>query len=162
MLIRLNGRRARPVLFSTLACVLCALFMAGCGTSREATNSYTQTVTAVDENGAARTLKAIASAEATYSITHSNEFGSFEDLTSGGLLDNRFAGHTPELAGFVYTIKLAPASGDQAAMYAVYADPKTPASGIQTAGRHLYLDSTNGVIHANKSQQASASDPAFP
>lgn len=135
--------------------------MSGCGTSRESANSYTGGVTAVDENGAAQTLRTIMAAETTYSVSNGGEYGMFEDLTRAGLLDKRFSGHTPELNGYVYTIKLAPGSGSQAPMFAVFADPKTPASGVQTSGRHLYLDSASGTIHVNNSQQASASDPSF-
>ncbi|HEY0407010.1 MAG TPA: hypothetical protein VGC89_14855 [Pyrinomonadaceae bacterium] len=161
---RFSRRRAsvRLVALSALVSALYALFMSGCGTSRESTNAYTQTTTAVDENGAVRTLGVISKAQLQYSITNGGEYGMFEDLARSGLLDSRFAGHTPEMAGYVYTIKLAPASGGQAAMFAVFADPKTPISGVQTKGRHLYMDSTSNVIHANASQQASASDPAFP
>ncbi|MDX6693750.1 MAG: hypothetical protein QOF02_1353 [Blastocatellia bacterium] len=161
---RFLRRRAslRRAVLSALICAPCLLFMSGCGTSRESANSYTQSVTAVDENGAVRTLGVISKAQLQYSITNGGEYGMFEDLTRSGLLDSRFAGHTPELGGYVYTIKLAPASGGEAAKFVVYADPKTPASGIQTKGRHLYVDSTNSVVHANATQQASASDPAFP
>jgi hypothetical protein len=133
-----------------------------CGTGTNSANTYTKSVTAVDESGVARTLKTISTAQATFAISHSGEYGSFEDLTGSALLDERFSGHTPETGGYVYTMRLSPSSGGQAAMYAVNADPKTPASGIQTAGRHFYLDSTSAVIHANSSQPASASDPAFP
>lgn len=145
-----------------LVSLLCVLLMLGCGTSRESANSYTRTVTAVDENGAVQTLRAISTAQASYAVSNGGEYGMFEDLTGKGLLDKRFASHTPEVGGYIYTIKLAPGSGNQAPMYAVYADPKAPASGVQTGGRHLYLDSTSGVIHANTSQQATASDPSFP
>ncbi len=149
-----------------LLCILVSalgmVFASGCGTSRESVNSYQQTTTAIDENGAARALGVIAKAQTQFSITNGGEYGMFEDLTKAGLLDSRFAGHTPELGGYVYTIKLAPASGGQAAMFAVFADPKTPTSGVQTNARHLYMDSTSGVIHANAAQQASANDPAFP
>jgi hypothetical protein len=154
-------KRVNAVVLSLLVSVLCALLMVGCGTSRESTNSYTQTVTAVDESGAARTLRLIATAQMQYSIAHGGEYGMFEDLTGGSLLDSRFRGHTPEVGGYVYTMKLAPASGGQAAMYAVFADPKTPASGVQTSGRHLYMDSTSNVIHASPTQTATANDPAF-
>jgi hypothetical protein len=164
MTIRLSRRRARAlaVVLTALISLLCVLLMTGCGTSRESGNSYKQTTTAVDETGAVQTLRTISTAQASFAVGHGGEYGSFEDLTGSGLLDKRFAAHTPEVGGYVFTIKLAPASGDQASMYAAYADPKTPASGVQTNGRHLYMDSTSSIIHANNSQQASASDPAFP
>lgn len=163
MNIRLSRQRndATALLFSAFISLLCMFFMVGCGTSRESANSYTQTVTAVDENGAARTLKLISTAQLSYSVSNEGQYGSFEDLTKAALLDNRFAGQTPEVGGYVYTIKLSPGLGGAASTYVVYADPKTPASGIQTNGRHLFMDSTSDVIHANKSQQASARDPAF-
>ena len=159
-----SGRRARVAVFvsSALVSALCLLSLSGCGTSRESANSYTQATSAVDEAGAVRALGVISKAELQYSITNGGEYGTFENLTRSGLLDSRFAGSAPELSGYVYTLKLAPAAGGQAATFAVYADPKTPASGVQAKGRHLYLDSTNNVVHANAAQQASASDPAFP
>jgi hypothetical protein len=93
-------------------------------------------VTAVDESGAARTLKTIQTAQATFAVSHGGEYGSFADLTGSALLDERFAGQRPEMGGYVYTMRLLPSSGGQAPMYA--------------------------VIHANSSQPASASDPSFP
>jgi hypothetical protein len=154
---------ARFSYLSTLVLLLCVLFLTGCGTSRESVNSYTRTSTAADEAGAAQTLRTISAAQMSFFAGH-GEYGSFEDLTGGGLLDNRFAGHTPEVGGYVYTIKLAPSSGGEPSMFAAYADPKASASGgaAPSAARHLYMDSTNSVIHANPSQQAKASDPAFP
>jgi hypothetical protein len=163
MTTRLFSRHARRAASGpgALISLLCVLLLTGCGTSRESTNSYKQSVSAVDETGAAQTLKTIAAAEMSFIAGH-GEYGSFEDLTAGGQLDSRFAGRPPEMSGYVYTIKLRPSSNGEAPMYAAYADPKTPASGVQTTGRHLYIDSTSSVIHANSSQQAAASDPAFP
>lgn len=163
MTTRLFRQRARRVIdarWSALGMLLCALLLAGCGTSRESANTYTRANTAADETSAAQTLKTISAAQMSFFAGH-GEYGSFEDLTSSGLLDNRFAGHTPQVGGYVFTIKLAPSSGSDPAMYAAYADPKTPASGA-TAARHLYMDSTSSVIHANASQPATATDPAFP
>jgi hypothetical protein len=155
-------KRLSTVVLGAFVSALCVLLMTSCGTSRESTNSYTKTVTAADEGGAVRALGVISKAQLQYSITNGGEYGMFEDLTRSGLLDSRFTGHTPEVGGYVYTMKLAPASGGQAAMFAVFADPKTPTSGVQTNGRHLYVDSTSNVVHSNASQQGSASDPAFP
>lgn len=154
-------KRANVVVLSVLISLPCALFLVGCGTSRESANSYTQTATAVDESGAARTLRLIATAQTQFAVSHGGEYGMFEELSGSSLLDSRFKGDSPVVGGYVYTIKLRPASGADAAMYAVFADPEKPASGVQTNARHLYMDSTSNVIHANQTQTASATDPAI-
>lgn len=171
MNIRLPFRRDRAIIFVLRAALLslCALLIAGCGTGPGAANTYTKSVTAADEASAAQTLKTIAGAQASYFASH-GEYGSFKDLTGSGMLDSRFNGSPPEMNGYVFTIKLLPSAGGtippsssgNEAKYSVSADPKTPASGIQTAGRHFYLDSTSSVIHVNSTQSASATDPAFP
>jgi uncharacterized protein YceK len=158
MNLRLPPHRASALFVLSVLMLLAVLWLSGCGTTRKETEAYQKSVTAVDENGAIRTLRLIASAQASYAATNNGEYGTFEDLTSRGMLDQRFASHTPELGGYVFTIRIAPASGEQGAMFAVNADPKTPASGIQTNGRHFYLDA-GGVIHANNSRTASESDP---
>lgn len=165
MKIRLSLRdvhRAVATKLSVALSMLCVLLLAGCVAPPGNANTYTSSVSAVDESGAAQTLKVIAGAQAMYSVSNGGEYGSFEQLSSGGMLDKRFAKSPPEMNGYVYTMKLTAASGATPPAYAVNADPKTPASGIQTAGRHLYLDSTSGVIHSNNTQPATANDPAFP
>jgi hypothetical protein len=138
--------------------LLGALSLSGCGTTRKETEAYQKSVTAVDENGAIRTLRLIATAQTSYAATNTGEYGMFEDLTKSGFLDQRFNSHSPEQGGYVFTMKLAPASGSEGPMFGCFADPKTPTSGIQTNGRHFFLE-TSGTIHVNNSQQASASDP---
>ena len=158
MNIRLSLRCSGAIVVLSALMLLSASLLSGCGTTRKETEAYQKSVTAVDENGAIRTLRLIMTAQTSFSATHGGEYGSFEDLSSSGSLDGRFNSHSPEQGGYVFTMKLAPASGSEGPMFAVYADPKTPTSGIQTNGRHFFMD-TSGVIHVNNSQTASASDP---
>ena len=152
--------RIRLLLFVSLSC---ALLSCACGTSPQSVNSYQQGVKAVDEEGAVRTLRTIAAAQATYAATQGNaEYGSFVQLATSGILDVRFASSSPESNGYVYTMKVTPASSGREAMYAVNADPKQQAGGVQAAGRHFYLDSTSMQIHANSTQPATPSDPTYP
>ncbi|HEV7903886.1 MAG TPA: hypothetical protein VGO96_08605 [Pyrinomonadaceae bacterium] len=157
MNIRLSRRHDSTLVVVLVSfMLLCALLTSGCGTSRKETEAYQKSVTAVDEGGAIRTLRLITTAQASFVATH-GEYGSFEDLSSGGMLDGRFASHQPEQGGYVFTMRLSPSSGSEGPKFAVNADPKTPASGIQTNGRHFYLDAS-GTIHVNSSQPATESD----
>lgn len=115
---------------------------------------YPKAVGAADEGSAIQALRTISTAQTQFKATR-GVFGSFEDLTQAGMLDQRFAGSAPNLRGYRFTMT---ANDNE---YSVSADPErtenSPTSGI----RHFYLDSSENLIHANKEQAASRSDPAL-
>jgi hypothetical protein len=119
-----------------------------------------QSVTKVDETAAISALHSISVAQRTYSVSNSGSYGTFEQLVQAGLLDERFKADKPKVKGYVLTMSVT-SKGDGSAegSYSVNADPE--GSGPQAAGRHLYIDSTSGLIHLNASQPATASDQSL-
>ena len=117
--------------------------------------SYTEglqkSVARADEASAIAALRNISTAERTYSVSNNGEYGTLQQLTEAGLLDERFNSPRP-LRDYVLPLNVTPGS------FAGNADPDTTR---QLQGRHLYIDSTSGVIHINDSQPASNSDPAL-
>jgi hypothetical protein len=112
-----------------------------------------------NEAAAIRALQTIFRVQTQYSITHSGDYGTFDQLVKDGSLDQRFAGASPALEGYVFKMVLVPQAGAQAAGFSVNADPQQTGGAPETNARHLYLDSSSNVIHFNNNRAATASDP---
>jgi hypothetical protein len=127
----------------------------GCQTYTE---SLEKSVDKADETGAIAMLHAIAVAQQTYNISNEGEYGTLKQLTDGGFLDPRYASDKP-VKDYVITLNVTPKqSGMPEGSYTCNADPEKPS---ERFGRHLYIDSTSGVIHVNLKQPATATDPAI-
>ena len=134
--------------------VCCASF--GC---QKYTTGMQQSASRADEAAAILALRAIASAQTKFSISSGGSYGTFEQLVAAGQLDERFKGDKPRVRGYVLTMSVtAKTEGAPEGSYSVNADPEGSAS---QAGRHLYLDSSSGLIHTNASQPATSGDPAL-
>src|SRR5215210_5407707 len=138
--------------------VLSLLLVSACASKQVETSQ--KAVNRTDEAAAVQALQNIYRQETQFSLTHAGEYGMFDDLVKESFLDERFQGRSPELAGYVFTIRLRPQSGGDSAAFAVNADPK-PAQGAAPAsgGRHLYIDSSSNVVRANAAQPATDRDP---
>src|SRR5438093_13183887 len=97
----------RPVLSLALLAGLltCAVFLVSCssGNSSEGLGVYPKAMGAADEGSTIQALRTIASAEAQMKVTRGS-YGDFDALTQAGYLDQRFAGRTPNLKGYRFTI----------------------------------------------------------
>ena len=116
-----------------------------------------QSVTRVDETVATGTLRTIASAQQTFSVSNGGNYGTFQQLTDGDYLDERFKSANPaapsrQIKDYVLTMAVGSDSGGP--YYRCNADPIAPKE-----GRHYYIDSSANALHANPTQPASASDP---
>lgn len=131
--------------------LMVAIVMFGCasGDSSNHTGSLQKAVDAADETAAIQTLRTIASAELQAKAVRGS-YADFDGLVQGGFLDQRFSGALPMLRGYRFTIS---SDADQ---FSVNADP-----GPQFTGRHLYIDSTDNVIHVNSTTAAKRNDPAL-
>src|SRR5947209_16350394 len=99
---------------SRTAAVISALFLiallTSCSSGSSGNNSsgglgvYPKAVGAADEASAIQSLRTIATAQMQLKAAH-GVYGSFEDLTQAGFLDQRFAGTTPNLRGYRFTIE---------------------------------------------------------
>lgn len=139
-----------------LLLLVCTLLLASCGSgnSSEGLGVYPKAVGAADESFAIQSLRTIATAEAQQKNS-SGSYGDFNTLVQAGLLDSRFAGGSPNLKGYRFTIS---ASDSE---FAVNADPQTTETQPTTGSRHFYLDSSDNAVHVNLKQPASKNDPAL-
>ncbi|MGH9872633.1 MAG: hypothetical protein ACRD9S_09220 [Pyrinomonadaceae bacterium] len=110
-----------------------------------------KSVARADETAATGALRAIAVAQQTYSVTNEGNYGTFQQLTAGGYLDERFNSDKPALKNYVLTMEVV----SKPPSYSCNADP----AGEGPQGRHFYMDSKSTALHVNATQPASGSDP---
>ena len=141
---------------SVLGLFLVALVFASCssGDSSKGLGVYPKAVGAADEASAIQSLRTIATAQQELKATR-GAYGNFDALTQAGLLDARFAGSTPNLKGYRFTMNVTDSD------FSVNADPQTTEAQPTTGVRHFFLDSTDNSIHVNVKQAASKDDPVL-
>jgi prepilin-type N-terminal cleavage/methylation domain-containing protein len=111
-----------------------------------------------NETAAIQTLDNLRKIQADYAIGHRGSYGTFAELIKEGSLDDRYAGDTPVVSGYVFTMKITPKTTASPASYAVNADPQV-AEGINATGRrHFYVDPAVSTVRENPDQPATASD----
>jgi prepilin-type N-terminal cleavage/methylation domain-containing protein len=117
-------------------------------------------IRSANEAAAIKELRTIAEQQMLYYNSHQRStFGTFDEMLKEGLLDTRFAGTTPVVDGYVYTMRVVPKSTTAQAGYAINADPQVT-EGVGATGRnHFFLDSDSNTIHVNSTQPATVSDP---
>src|SRR5437870_10622275 len=142
--------------FSPVGLCVCALVLASCssGNSSGGVGVYPKAVGAGDEAFAIQALRTIATAQAQLKATR-GAYGDFDALTQAGLLDQRFAGKTPNLKGYRFTINASEAD------FSANADPQTTQTQPTTGSRHFYIDSLENNIHVNTSGPAGKGDPTL-
>ena len=117
-------------------------------------------VKSANEAAAIKTLRTVAEQQMLYYNTHQRTtFGTFEEMLKEGLLDTRFAGGTPLVEGYIFTMRVIPKSTSTPAGYSVNADPQVTEGVGATGKNHFFLDSNSNTIHVNGSQQATLTDP---
>ena len=117
-------------------------------------------VRSANEAAAVKTLRTIAEQQMLYYNGHQrNAFGTFDEMLKDNLLDARFAGTTPVLDGYLYTMKVIPKSTSQQPGYSINADPQVSEGVSATGKNHFYVDSDTNTIHVNTTQPATATDP---
>jgi hypothetical protein len=112
---------------------------------------YPKAMGAADEASAIQALRTIATAQQELKATR-GVYGNFDALTQAGLLDARFAGGTPNLKGYRFTMNVTDSD------FSVNADPQATETQPTTGVRHFYLDSADNSIHVNTTQAASKND----
>ncbi len=117
-------------------------------------------VRSANEAAAIKTLRTVAEQQMLYYNSHQRTtFGTFDEMLKENMLDTRFAGTTPVVDGYVYTLRVIPKSTSTQAGYALNADPQVSEGVSATGKNHFYLDSDTNTIHVNSSQAATVSDP---
>ena len=136
--------------FSFLLLICLATF--GC---KDYSTGLQEGSTRADETSAIATLRTLAQAQTTYSISNSGHFATFEQLVEGGFLDSRFQHTNPTLHGYIFTLEVTPAGDGTPGSYTCNADP-APTS--PSGGRHFYIDSNSQDIRMNPTQPATSKD----
>ena len=132
---------------------LAVLFFASCaGKPQEGLGVYPKAMGAADEGFAIQALRMIATAQAQAKVGRGS-YSDFDGLVQSGYLDSRFAGATPNLKGYLFTMT----AGEN--QYSVNADPQTTQTQPTTGVRHFYMDSNDSAIHVNPTQTAQKTDP---
>jgi len=117
-------------------------------------------VKSANEAAAVKTLRTIAEQQMLFYNGHQrNAFGTFDEMLKENLLDARFAGTTPVLDGYVYTMKVIPKSTAQQPSYQINADPQVTEGVGATGKNHFYVDANTNTIHVNPTQPATEADP---
>jgi hypothetical protein len=153
---KLNSRMTNGKWFFLGGLLVGALVLASCssGNSSGGLGVYPKALGAADEASAIQSLRTIATAQQELRATRA-AYGNFDALTQAGLLDARFAGSTPNLKGYRFTMNVTDSD------FSVNADPHATATQPTTGVRHFYLDSADNSVHVNVSQAASKNDPAL-
>ena len=146
--------RATQRIAGLLGFLLGVVLLTSCssGNSSGGLGVYPKAMGAADEASAIQALHTIATAEGQLKATRGS-YGDFEALTQAGYLDQRFAGPTPNLQGYRFTLSATDAA------FTVNADPQATETHPTTGTRHFYLDGSDNAVHANPTQAASKGDP---
>jgi prepilin-type N-terminal cleavage/methylation domain-containing protein len=121
---------------------------------------YKAAMKSANEAAAIKTLRSIAEQQMLYYNSHQrSSFGTFDEMLKENLLDTRFAGSTPVVDGYVYTMKVIPKSTNQQPAYTINADPQVSEGVGATGKNHFYIDSDSNTIHVNPAQPATIADP---
>lgn len=119
---------------------------------------------AANESAAIDTIDLIAAAEQIHLDSY-GEYGTLRRLTDAGILHINFNGEPPVFKGYVFTLKLTPRTGTQAAAFSLNADPlrrESGSAGDATGRRHFYRGSDVTGIRFNEERPAEAGDTALP
>ena len=117
-------------------------------------------VKSANEAAATQSLRTIAADQMLYYNAHQrSSFGTFDEMLKEGLLNSRFAGTTPVVEGYIFTMRVIPKSTTAQPGYAVNADPQITEGVGATGKNHFYMDSNSNTIHVNPTQPATVADP---
>ena len=112
-----------------------------------------------NEAAATKTIDTLKTIQADYAAGHRGKYATLDELVKTGALDERFAGDTPVVSGYIFTMKVIPKSTSQPDSYTVNADPQQSEGIGATGRRHFYFDPNLSTTRENPEQPATASDP---
>ena len=120
--------------------------------------AWRNAVIAANETSAIQSLRTIAAEQRTYYI-RTKEYGTFDQLIQAGALDQRYAGESPVVDGYIFTMKVTPKATNQPPGFAANADPQVSEGLTATGKRHFYMGTDTNGVTANATQPATAKDP---
>jgi prepilin-type N-terminal cleavage/methylation domain-containing protein len=117
-------------------------------------------VRSANEAAAVQTLRTVSEQQMLFYNAHQRStFGTFDEMLKENLLSTKFAGGTPIIEGYVFTMKVTPKSTTAQPGYSINADPQVTDGVGSTGKNHFYIDSNSNTIHVNSAQPASPADP---
>jgi prepilin-type N-terminal cleavage/methylation domain-containing protein len=115
-----------------------------------------------NESSAATILDRMRMYEAQYAGKNHGKFASFDQLVQSGVIDSQYAGETPTVNGYVFSIELVEPSGSTPPGYKIYADPQVPDGVTATGSRNFFTSSAIGTIKAtDQKRRATEQDPSI-
>ncbi len=114
-----------------------------------------------NETTAITQITTIRTLQNQYASRHQGRFApNFDELIKSASLDAKFAGESPVVNGYIYTMSVQESSGTQPAFYSIKANPQVP-QGIQATGtRYFYFDSSLGAIKYSEEGEANEGSPS--
>jgi Tfp pilus assembly protein PilE len=106
------------------------------------------------------TLNTVATEERLYRQQHGS-YANFDQLIEEGALDKRFAGASPTVEGYTFTLSVTPKTGSAPSAFSVNADPQQTEGFSATGRRHFFVNSMSTEIHYNEERQATGDDPVL-
>jgi hypothetical protein len=106
-----------------------------------------------NETATVQNLKTISVVQAQYYTAKAN-YATFDQLIEEGYLSSKFARDPPVVDGYVFDLKVTPASAGWKSTFTINADPESPGTGT----RHFFVDNTSPTIRVNLTRPASADD----
>ena len=109
-------------------------------------------------SSAAQSINTIKTLQIGYAAKHRGSFApNFDELIKSAQLDERFAGESPVVNGYIFKMTVQESSGTKPSFYSINADPQ---EGSGT--RHFYFDSTLGTTKSTDEERpAKADDPTI-
>jgi prepilin-type N-terminal cleavage/methylation domain-containing protein len=96
-----------------------------------------------NETTAAQNIQTIKILQSQYASKYQGRFApTFDELIRTAQLDERFAGSSPVVNGYIFTLRVEEPSGTRPGFYSINADPQVPEGIGATGTRHFYFDST--------------------
>jgi len=115
-----------------------------------------------NETAATQTIDRIRTYQAQFASRNRGKFAKFDDMIRVSGLDEQFAGETPVVNGYRFTLTIEEPSDAKPASYAINADPQVGEGVTATGTRHFYTDSSLGTIKAtDENRPAKADDPSI-
>lgn len=114
-----------------------------------------------NETTAAQTIDNIRKYQAQYATRNRGNFATFDQLIQTAGLDEKFAGESPVVNGYIFKLTITPASTTQPAFYSINADPQVAEGVTATGTRHFYTDSSLSTIKGNDTGPAKPDDQAI-
>ncbi|MEJ7623252.1 MAG: prepilin-type N-terminal cleavage/methylation domain-containing protein [Pyrinomonadaceae bacterium] len=119
-------------------------------------------IRAGNETTAAQQVDNIRKYQAQYASKNKGNFATFDELIAKNGLDEKFAGESPLINGYIFKLTVVPNSASAPSSYSITADPQVGDGLSSTGTRHYYTDSNLSTIKGiDENRPAKADDPSI-